>query len=1231
MNSNDINQYINYLNGVFKNIDNYNLEVINLDLLSSKKKLEKVLLNNDWNDLKTGGPLVSTVVFIVKLKDSYIKENKIDRFNSICLFTKLKKLESIKDLYFELSRIEFLDLSLEKEYQNISNLCIQLINIKYEENYFRIYNTLKENHKIRNIILEKSSELMWTKNTKTENGLKLRNSLDFLISFHIFNKESDKKTYSYPVLKFKDRRVDNINTYHKYWCLVSRDNKKEKLVSGKNISIFAENDYDDKYEFTNKNENDVDKTEYIKSKLNSFIKSSNESINMLTHQNQNLTNEINEKEKEKKQSEKHKQDLQQQISNFNNKINEVSNQIKEIKKIKEQSWEDDYDVDNYKDKINYLNNEKLLLEQKIKKIDVELKNISENIRISNTKLSDIRTLIKSNKESIEKEEKKVKYIEKLIADKFFKIYKIIETELKIKKDTKSESIENINIKSINDSEHSLLNIKDLFNSNHYYLSDKDEGLVIKYRRFYNSLKNFSDGMYRNPYLAKSVEEPNFFQVNIPANFEINSQIALNLNQKQEESVKKALNSSSISYIQGPPGTGKTQTICAIIEHVVNENKKNCLIMSSTHEAINNALDRLYEINKKNPNFIYFKLLRREDIDYSNPEILENEKFSDKAMLKNFTSSLFNNLITEKKNFQPFLNWYKDNKEENLLKYIDIKLSVEYLESNKDKAPDLYLKITQHTKDEVMKITLSPYKETIDYDILHKILDFTIKTNHEYKGFEENKYFQQFKNVASKSQIRLVEFWNLDDILKKTQTQIQDKWSIYFDKMKNYYADKSNNSIDDIKNFARKAFDADLINVIGMTTSARQEISIFNDSDNSKRLFIDYPIYFQILDEVSKSTTLEVINSILMANKVTLVGDYRQLPPNVELTENLNDKKLNQYGESDKGILDNWWNWLKLQNSSKWPATEEFWNNLKKELEFPFFKEHALQIKRRYNNHSPYSFLKTQHRFATEIMNIVNFVYDHDEKLEMPSIYQSHEFINYNLKTNQNNNFNHHFNIVDSTHYSTDFMKFLSLNSEHSEKNKIINALSNLSYTADQKSSMFKNKEYNGRINEYNAYIIIKILHNLFKNNNINSNQIGVICMNRDQSNVVRSFIKEYSHIKALKNIKVDTVDNFQGREKDIVIVDLIRAQNSFDENGFVSLNTRNYDFYKKIERLNVAVSRAKDKLILVGAFRKPLNDIVSEIDLPTGSKFESIIRKWYDEASSKGAIVNYDEEQFNED
>ncbi len=55
------------------------------------------------------------------------------------------------------------------------------------------------------------------------------------------------------------------------------------------------------------------------------------------------------------------------------------------------------------------------------------------------------------------------------------------------------------------------------------------------------------------------------------------------------------------------------------------------------------------------------------------------------------------------------------------------------------------------------------------------------------------------------------------------------------------------------------------------------------------------------------------------------------------------------------------------------------------------------------------------------------------------------------------------------------------------------------------------------------------------------------------------------------DVEIDTVDGFQGREKEVVLISLVRS-NSQGEVGFLA-DTR---------RMNVAMTRAKRKLMVIG-------------------------------------------------
>lgn len=104
---------------------------------------------------------------------------------------------------------------------------------------------------------------------------------------------------------------------------------------------------------------------------------------------------------------------------------------------------------------------------------------------------------------------------------------------------------------------------------------------------------------------------------------------------------------------------------------------------------------------------------------------------------------------------------------------------------------------------------------------------------------------------------------------------------------------------------------------------------------------------------------------------------------------------------------------------------------------------------------------------------------------------------------------------------------------------------------------------------------LRILDNYVKNimqNGINGekvtvNDIGIISPYRGQRDRI---IETFQYRAELSNIEVGTVDSFQGKEKKIIILSTVRSQ------------TRHVGFLRNEKRLNVALTRAKCLLIIIG-------------------------------------------------
>jgi serine/threonine protein kinase len=87
--------------------------------------------------------------------------------------------------------------------------------------------------------------------------------------------------------------------------------------------------------------------------------------------------------------------------------------------------------------------------------------------------------------------------------------------------------------------------------------------------------------------------------------------------------------------------------------------------------------------------------------------------------------------------------------------------------------------------------------------------------------------------------------------------------------------------------------------------------------------------------------------------------------------------------------------------------------------------------------------------------------------------------------------------------------------------------------------------------------------------------IGIICMYGAQKRLLRRKFNELAWSPEFRSlIKIDTVDSYQGKENRIIIVSITR-------NG----KDRKPKFLKEPNRINVAISRAMDRLLIVGSMQ----------------------------------------------
>jgi len=157
-------------------------------------------------------------------------------------------------------------------------------------------------------------------------------------------------------------------------------------------------------------------------------------------------------------------------------------------------------------------------------------------------------------------------------------------------------------------------------------------------------------------------------------------------------------------------------------------------------------------------------------------------------------------------------------------------------------------------------------------------------------------------------------------------------------------------------------------------------------------------------------------------------------------------------------------------------------------------------------------------------------------------------------------------------------------------------------TGDGDNRLFREQfvgESFGRINKAEAELTLATLENYFRK--IGRERVleehidvGIISPYRAQVQYMRRMIKKSDFLRPFRHlVSVNTVDGFQGQERDVILISLVRA----NDEGQIG-------FLRDLRRMNVAITRARMKLIILGdagtmtrhPFYKKLYEYVRQIN-----------------------------------
>lgn len=292
---------------------------------------------------------------------------------------------------------------------------------------------------------------------------------------------------------------------------------------------------------------------------------------------------------------------------------------------------------------------------------------------------------------------------------------------------------------------------------------------------------------------------------------------------------------------------------------------------------------------------------------------------------------------------------------------------------------------------------------------------------------------------------------------------------------------------------------------------------------NKEFMDNYPIFdVVIIDEVSKATPPELLLPMLKGKKIILVGDHHQLPPLI------GDETFEET----------------LEEVIKDSNTFEQKRELEKLLEESLFERLYKNLPR-----TNKKMLAIQYRMHENIMQSIAPFYENESD---------------SLKCGLTN---------------SDEMRDHKLESQFIKRNDHL-----LWFDVPNEHAYFEQrmKEGSSLFNEAELKIIHRLLTDLddsvklAKENGLIEKEalksVGVISFYAEQVRRINRLIEECNlqHI----HIRTGSVDKFQGMEMDVILVSMVR--NNDNKHGDIG-------FAKDYRRLNVALSRARELLMLIGS------------------------------------------------
>lgn len=557
-----------------------------------------------------------------------------------------------------------------------------------------------------------------------------------------------------------------------------------------------------------------------------------------------------------------------------------------------------------------------------------------------------------------------------------------------------------------------------------------------------------------------------------------------LNPSQREAFRKVVGNGPISLVQGPPGTGKTWFIASLLHYlVVVQGARRVLVVSQSHEAVNNVLEKTVEL---------FRL---------KGDLLDAVRLGGELVASEAIQHLHADSIE-----RAFRETFKA---ERTARLVDLAAEIGLPRGYAEEITSMWTRLG----------TLR--------DRVHSLRQHVVaNADSERPGIARPEALEDaFRNICA-DVYGVDQVTSLDAAISQIEIQLAQRYEVHstdlIERLRRLHR-LSNDWINSLgtprSNFAEflaksRTVVADTLVGIGRRGSG----VVQNEHD------------WVIVDEAARAASSELAVAMQAGRRILLVGDHRQLPPT--------------YSDEVK-------------------ATVRHRFDLPDDDEQVFTSEFERLYESAYGQ-AVGAYLSQQYRMAPAICRLVSSCFYSgqlvSERADLPPWYDR-------LPAHLN---------AEVTWVDTGTLGAPGLERDRGEGDLT---------------------------NEGEAHVVMTLLRQIVESDGFmgplqealqpGEQAVGIVCMYARQRDLLDKLLFEATWLGDFRRlVKVDTVDGYQGKENRIVIVSTVRN----NPNGRIG-------FLKSPNRINVAVSRAMDRLYVVGSASmwakpggtRPLDRVYSQI------------------------------------